>query len=327
MANLESKYLGIKLKNPLIVSSSGLTDSVSKIKKIESYGAGGVVVKSLFEEQINYDAGKIIEQGRSDYPEAEDYINNYAKTNSVNEYLQLIRDAKKEVDIPVMASINCFSASRWIEFASKIEEAGADALELNVYAFPSDKKMKPSEYEKIYLDIAAKIKETIKIPFVFKLGSNFTNLVYMVDQLYYRGAAGVVLFNRFYQPDIDLNNMSFKSAEVFSSPGEISRTLRWVGIVSDQVEDLDIAGSTGVHDGLAAIKLLLAGATVTQTCSVLYKNGLEYIKTIISEMEEWMGENNFKSIDDFRGKLSYSNLQDPAIYERSQFMKYFSGIS
>lgn len=324
MINTETTYLGIKLRNPVIVSSSGLSNSIEKIRKIEENGAGAVVLKSLFEEQINYDASTLAKG--TDYPEAVDYVNYYIRNNSVENYLKLIRQAKQEVSIPVFASINCISASRWVEFAKKIEEAGADGLEVNVFILPMDKNAKADKYENVYYELADKLNDTIKIPFAFKLASHFTNLVGVVERLNALDVPGVVLFNRFYEPDIDTDSLDFTSAEVFSSPSDLRHSLRWVGIVSSKVQKIDIAASTGVHDGKAVVKQLLAGARAVQICSTIYKNGFVQIRNIVDEMNSWMERQSFKSIDEFRGKLSYKSLKDPLIYERSQFMRYFSSI-
>lgn len=324
MYNLEVSYLGLKLKNPLIVSSSGLTSSVEKIKKIEKSGAGAVVLKSLFEEQINYEAGSLILN--HDYPEAEDYIKNYTKDHGVGEYLKLIEEAKKVVSIPVIASINCVTATDWVRFAKEIEKAGADALELNVFSLPTDKNLEASEYEKVYFDLALKIKSVTRLPVSMKIGNHFTNPVNMVYKLFTMGINGVVLFNRFYEPDIDINKLNLTAAEVFSTPSEIRQNLRWVAIISDKVNQIDIAASTGVHSGEAIVKQLLAGAEAVQVCSVLYKNGVEYIDKMLDEVEAWMKQNNFKSIEEFRGKMSYKSIPDPVLYERSQFIKYFSSV-
>lgn len=321
---LTTKYLGIDLRNPLIISSSGLTSSVQKIKKLEAAGAGAVVLKSLFEEQINRDALSMLKD--VDYPEATDYILNYTKNNSVEEYLQLIEDAKDAVDIPIIASINCVSSKEWLSFAKSIEDAGADALELNVFILPDNIHENGYLYEQLYDDILLNLSKQIDIPISVKIGQNFTNIPAFVKNLKGRGASGVVLFNRFYTPDIDVDTMTFKSSEVFSSPSDIRQTLRWVGIVSSLVKNINICASTGVHDGTAVVKQLLAGATAVQVCSVLYKNGPEYVSTILSDLEAWMKKYNFNSIDEFRGRMSYKNIPDPAIFERSQFMKYFSNI-
>ena len=324
MANLNTTFAGLKLRNPFIISSSGLTSSLDRIRKFDSLGAGAVVIKSLFEEQIMFDVDALADT--SDYPEAYDYVKRYSKENSVGEYLELIRSAKKAVQIPIIASINCVSSGEWVNFASRIEEAGADALELNLFILPLDKNKSAHDYEAVYFEVIEKLKELINIPIIIKIGSQFTNPLNLVNQLYFRKADGVVMFNRFYSPDIDLDDMTMVSSEVFSSPSDLRNTLRWTGIVSGEVPEMNIAASTGVHSGEAVIKLLLAGATTVQICSVLYKNGVEYLTDLIDKLETWMLTNKYKSIDDFRGKMNYSNLNDPLVYERSQFMKYFSNL-
>jgi len=324
MIDLSTSYAGLSMKSPIIVSSSGLTSSVDRIKKVAAAGAGAVVMKSLFEEQINYEVGNMSEG--HDYPEAGDYIRTYARENSLDQYLSSIREAKEAVDIPVIASINCVSASEWIDFAGKIEKAGADALELNIYFLPIQKEKNPREYEKSYLQLVSEVKKKSALPLIIKLGNGFSNITWMVNQLYQRGAAAVVLFNRFYAPDINTDEMTFGSAEVLSSPAEIRNSLRWIGIVSSQVDQLDLAASTGVHSGMAVVKQILAGATAVQICSVLYRNGLDYIQDMIKEMLKWMEKNQYESPDDFRGKMNYSSLKDPSVYERAQFMKYFSSV-
>ncbi len=321
MSKLETTYLGLKLKNPVIVGSSGLTSSVDKIKEIEKAGAGAVVLKSIFEEQIKFEAGTMANGSGS--PEAWDYVNHYVKQNTLQEYLNLIKKVKEEIKIPVIASINCVSAKEWVGFAKSIEEAGADALEVNVFVFPNDRNASGDKYENIYFDLAEKLKKTVNIPFAFKLGSHFSNLVGFIQKL---NVPGVVLFNRFYAPDIDIDNFNFKAADVFSSPADIRNSLRWVGIISSKISKLDIAASTGVHDGKAVIKQLLAGASAVQVCSALYKNGIEHLEIIIKEVEEWMNKHGYNNISEFKGKMSYSKIEDPLVYERSQFMKYFSNI-
>ena len=312
------------MKSPIIVSSSGLTSSVERIKKVAAAGAGAVVLKSLFEEQINYEVGNMSDG--HDYPEAGDYIRTYARENSLGQYLSSIREAKEAVDIPVIASINCVSASEWIDFANKIQEAGADALELNIYFLPINKETDPREYEKTYLHLVSEVKKRTSLPLIIKLGNGFSNITWMVDQLYQRGAAAVVLFNRFYAPDINTDDLSFGSAEVLSTPAELRNSLRWIGIVSSQVDQLDLAASTGVHSGMAVVKQILAGAMAVQICSVLYRNGLDYIKDMTVEMLKWMEKNQYKSPDDFRGKMNYGSLDDPSVYERAQFMKFYSSM-
>ena len=273
---------------------------------------------------MKYEASQY--KGQFDYPEAEDYIRNYTRNNSVDKYLTLIEDAKKEVNIPVIASVNCISAREWVDFSKKIEQAGADALEVNVYFLPTDKHLSSKDYEEVYCELAEKLNDILHIPIAFKLGRQFSNLSNLVDRLYHRKVNGVVLFNRFYEPDIDIKQMKLVPAEVFSAPADIRQTLRWVGIISDYIDKIDIAASTGVHDGDSVVKLLLAGASAIQVCSVLYKKGVSYLETIVNDLGTWMDNNEFQSVGNFRGKLSYRKIPDPSLYERSQFMKYFSGI-
>jgi dihydroorotate dehydrogenase (fumarate) len=327
MANLETTYLGLKLKNPLVAASSGITNSVEKIKKLEQAGIGAVVLKSVFEEQINNEVTSMLLQDSHNaaYPEAEDYIRNYMRDNTVTRHIGLIKEAKKAVQIPVIASVNCVSASEWTTFAKDFQEAGADALELNIFYVPVDRHEKPGVIEQLYVDVLEKVKKEISIPVSVKIGLYHSNIIGMVDKLKANGAKGVVMFNRFYEPDIDLEKLELTSSEVFSSPVEIRHTLRWVGLVSSVVPEMDIAASTGIHDGKAVIKQLLAGAKVAQLCSTLYLNGNEVVSEMLDEMKGFMRKWNFKRIEDFRGRLSYKNIPDPMVYERSQFMKYFAG--
>ncbi|MDR1153637.1 MAG: dihydroorotate dehydrogenase-like protein [Bacteroidales bacterium] len=323
MNRLKTSYLGLSLKNPLIVGSCSLTDSVEKVKKLESAGAAAVVLKSLFEEQMLYEARHLHQAGEY-YPEAADYLQSYVSGHSVSEYLKLISDLKQSVSIPVIASVNCVSALGWIEHALKMQQAGADAIEVNIYFIPTDKNRISEKCEALYFDIATALKKMLSIPLVFKLGNHFTNLSCMVDRLYCRGARGVVLFNRFYEPDIDIKTMSLKSASVFSSPDDLRYSLRWVSIVSAAVEEIQISASTGIANAQGVIKMLLAGAQTTQICSALYKKGPALLKTVVEGMLQWMEEHHYKSVDEFRGKLNYRNIADPEQYERSQFMKNFS---
>lgn len=327
MANLETSYMGLKLKNPIIVGSSGLTNSVDNVVEIEKAGAGAVVLKSLFEEQINMAASITYEMGEMSnyYPEAQDYIRNYSSENDVANYLKLISDCKSKVNIPVIASINCMSDNLWEEFAKKIEDAGADALELNIFVLPSNTNKSSSENEKVYFDIAEKITGIVNIPVSLKLSPYFSSLAKTMEMLSWTKIKGLVFFNRFFSPDIDIDKFEIKSSNVFSTPSDLAISLRWVAMLSDIVK-CDIAASTGVHDGKAAIKQLLAGAKAVEIASVLYKKGFAEITKMVDDIEKWMDSKSFTSVDDFIGKMSVKNTENPAAYERVQFMKYFSGI-
>ena len=322
MSNLSVSYLGLKLKTPIIVGSSGLTDTADKVAKLAENGAGAVVLKSLFEEQIKFEAGSMLAD--SQYPEAEDYLMNYVRSNSVDSYLKLIEDSKKKVDIPVIASVNCVSAGEWVSFTKLAEEAGADAIELNVYFLPTTTEHNSEYYEKIYYDIVTAVKAEINIPIVVKIGQNFTNIPVFVENLYKRGAKSVVLFNRFYAPDINIDKIVFAPAEVLSSPQEIRNSLRWVGIISSIVDEIEVCASTGIHNSASVIKQLLAGACAVQVCSALYKNGPGYLKTLNDELKQWMHKNTFDEVKEFIGRLNYKHIKDPTVFERSQFMKYYS---
>jgi dihydroorotate dehydrogenase (fumarate) len=217
------------------------------------------------------------------------------------------------------------SASEWTVFAKDFENAGADALELNLFFVPTSRLRSSEEIEQLYLKIVSEVKKQVTIPVSVKIGYYYTNLVSMADRLVAHGANALVLFNRFYEPDIDIEKMQITSAEVFSSPADIRRSLRWIGLISSQLPKVEIAASTGIHDGEAVIKQLLAGAQTVQVCSGIYINGSQLIAGMLTDLNAFMKKQNFKKIEDFRGRLSYKNIPDPMQYERAQFMKYFSG--
>ena len=321
MVNLQTTFAGLTLKNPFIAASSGLTNSLSKIKELDKAGIGAVVLKSLFEEQIENHTEKLTQI--SDYPEAADYINAYIQMNHVEKYLDLIRSVKAECTIPVVASINCYKLTRWTDFAKSIEAAGADAIELNVFLLNAG-EYGDTYLEDSYISIVKQLKKTVKIPVVVKMAKNMGNLPGLVGKLKALGTDGIVLFNRFYQLDIDINKMEITAGTVFSNPADFHETLRWTAIVSGRVKEIDILCSTGVHSWEDTIKGILAGASGVQLCSVLYEQGVEVIGNMITCVEEWMEQNNYEHISDFKGKLNYANIASPSLYERVQFMKYFS---
>ncbi len=326
MADISTMYMGMRLSSPIIVSSSGLSKNIEQVINAAGYGAGAIVLKSLFEEQIRHEAGKAIAETTHHYPEAEDYIRNYSRHNSVAEYVQLIKNVKHEVIIPVIASINCVTNHEWIGYAKDIEQAGADAIELNMYIVPTDLNQKPGEMEQKYFDIVEDLQKEVSIPIAIKIGPHFSNLPWFVNQMKFRGIKTFVLFNRFYEPDINIDRMEIVSSSVFSKETDIRNSLRWVGMISGMIDDIEISASTGIHDGAAIVKQLLAGAQTTQICSVLYKNGMKSIEHMIDEMKEWMHNHRYNSVDEFRAKLSYRNIGDPQTYERAQFIKHFSSL-
>ena len=324
--DLSVKYLGLNLKNPIVVGSSGLTNSVEKIKELEQFGAGAVVLKSLFEEQILFEESNASANNEYDYPEAMDYIKAYARDNSIQKYLQLIENAKKEVSIPVIASINCVDKGEWISFAKKIEKAGADALELNISLLPSDINKTSADNEKMYFDIVETIKKTINIPLSLKMSHYSAGLTNLIQKLSWtKNIDGFTLFNRYYNPDIDIETLKITSSGVFSSPEDISSSLRWVALLSGKIRT-DIAASTGIHTGEDVIKQLLAGATVVHVVSTLYQNGTKQLKEMVEALEGWGNKHNYKSIEDFRGIVNFESAENSIAFERVQFMKYFGGI-
>jgi dihydroorotate dehydrogenase (fumarate) len=343
MDNLQTTYLGLKLKNPLIAGSCGLTNSVTNIKELASKGIGAVVIKSLFEEQIHVDTEKIIknEQGKVstftkapdtilskriyDYDEAYSYIYDFAKRNSLEKYLDFLKEVKKSVDIPIIASINCVSNQDWHAFAKRIEETKVDALELNIYILPSDWRRSGEDNEKIYYDIIREVRNYVNLPIAVKIGYYFSSLAQSVQKLSESGIKGLVLFNRPYNTDFDIDNITLSHGQIYSSQEEYNHTLRWISILSGHV-NCDLSASTGVHDHNAFIKQLLAGATSVQIASALYREGLDIIPEILNKTSEWMAKHKFKDVAEFRGKLSKTNLENPAAIERVQFMRLYSGI-
>jgi dihydroorotate dehydrogenase (fumarate) len=324
MKKLETKYLGLTLKSPIIVSSSGLTSDIANLRLLEDKGAGCVVLKSLFEEQIMYHISEI--SNDHSYPEANDYISRYVKLNSIDNYLGLINDAKWSLSIPVIPSINCFTPRGWTDFAARIEDAGADALEVNAFFLSVDRKKSSSYSENLYFELAEELKKKITIPIVMKIGFRFSNILYIIDQLYSRGINGIVMFNRFYEPDIDIEQIQLKPSSVFSNADEMKYVLRWIAMASAQELNINISASSGVNNGEDVVKYLLAGADTVQVCSALYKNGIGYLETITRQLADWMTAKNFNSIEEFRGRLNQKNANDSVEFERFQFMKYFSSI-
>lgn len=323
--DLSTKYLGLNMPTPVIVGSSGLTDSVDKIVELEKYGAGAVVIKSIFEEEITMEYEKVLaEEAPSRYKDDYlDYFDYKIKEQNLGNYIKLIVDAKKKVKIPIIASINCTSSHEWTYFAQKIEEAGANALELNIFVMPSTLDKSLDDIDHDYLEIINNVKNVIKIPLAIKISYYFSNLGRAIKVLSKTGVNGIVLFNRFFSPDIDLDKMEITSTNVFSTPQELPVSLRWIGIMANRVK-CDLAASTGVHDGKAVVKQLLAGADAVQMVSALYQNGPEYLKKVIAEVSDWMKDKGYEKINDFKGKLSQEQYVNPALYERVQFMKYFS---
>jgi len=322
--DLSTTYMSLNLKNPIIIGSSGLTENIENIVKLENYGASAVVLKSLFEEQILMDIDSQRMNNIFDtYTDVENYVGFYTKQHSLNKYLKLISDAKAKTKIPIIASINCNTAGEWTSFAKKIENAGADAIELNVFILPSDSNISGQENEQTYFDIVKAVKAETNIPISLKISHYFSGFANFTTELSKTGIESLVFFNRFFCPDIDIETGKVVSSHLYSSPLDNAMVLRWTGIMSKKLS-CDIAATTGIHDAEAIIKNIMAGAKAVQIASVLYNKGIAEISNILSELESKMQKMNYNSIQDITGIAAQDNITHPAVYERAQFMKYFS---
>lgn len=324
MANLTTNYMGLSLKNPIIVSSSGLTDSVAKILELEKHGAGAVVIKSLFEEQIMMD----IDANRMNnifdtYSDAENYIGYYTRKNALSSYIELIDEAKAKSEIPVIASINCYSSDQWLEYAGDVEAAGADALELNMFILPSDPTISGTEIEDIYREIVKKVAAYVSIPVGLKIHHYFSGMSNFLVEISKTGIRSMILFNRFYQPDVDMEKEKMISGHIYSSPVDNAIVLRWLSILSGKV-GCDLAASTGIHNGESALKNMLTGANAVQIATAVYQNGPGIIFSMLDDMDKWLESHRYNSVEDIIGKLRQADSINPVKYERAQFMRYFS---
>lgn len=326
MANLTTLFFGLELKSPVIAASSSMTGNLEQIKKLAEAGAGAVVLKSIFEEEIYQQLQEELSlrsEMHSD-PEYLDYFDYVIKDETLKKYVKLVADAKKAIDVPVIASVNCVSSGDWTLFAKKLEDAGADAIELNLFVIPSDAGRSSEYNEQFYLETIKKVKEKVSIPVAIKISHYFSNLTKMAITLSETGISGISIFNRFFAPDIDIDKQEVVSAHVLSEPGDYLLPLRWTGILANQLK-CDLAATTGIHSAQTAIKFLLAGASAVQVASVLYSEGAEAISAMNKEIAAWMDKNNYRKITDFKGTLSMANAKNAAAFERVQFMKYFGG--
>jgi dihydroorotate dehydrogenase (fumarate) len=324
VVDLNTSYLGMKLKNPLVASASPLCENIENIKQMEKSGIAAVVLHSLFEEQVILQEKELdyaLTQGTESYAESLSYfpdVNDYHF--SPDEYVEYISKVKKAVDIPIIGSLNGISNSGWIRYAKKIEEAGADALELNIYYLPTRVNISCQELEKIYLDLVRELRQNIKIPIALKLSPYFNSIVHLAEKLVREGANGLVLFNRFYQPDIDLMEMLVTPNLELSSSSELRLRLRWIGILYNKVK-ADLAVTGGVHTVEDILKSIMAGAQVTMMTSALLEKGIPYIGMLIKGTEEWLRRNNYQSISELKGLLSHQNVKETDAFERANYMK------
>lgn len=350
MADLKTTYMGLPLANPLIVGSSSLTGTLDGVKLCASAGAGAVVLKSLFEEQILAEIGQLSKSADyAGYGEGLEYLQGYGAELGPRDYLQLVTDAKQAVSIPVIASLNCHSVDRWSDYAKKLEGAGADALELNVALMPTSSSESGEQIEQRYLQVFHEVKAKLSIPVAMKIGPYFSSLANFVDQLshdraeappftvgwcgpaesrgkiIWEGVDALVLFNRFYQFDIDIDKFQLVAGNPYSTSDEAHTALRWISMLAGRIP-CDIAATTGIHDGAGAIKQLLAGANAVQLCSAFYQQGPGVVRKMLEEIEAWMQKHNFSRLSDFRGKLSQVRSDHPENFERLQYIKVFVGI-
>jgi dihydroorotate dehydrogenase (fumarate) len=326
MANLKTIYMGIPLKNPFVVAACPISSMIDKIKMAEQAGAGALVIRSLFEEQIQQDALRLEEElsvGAESFAEAITYFPKLEHGGAA-EHLYWIERTRAEVQMPLIASLNAATPGSWIEYARKLEETGVDGLELNIYAVRTDPALDAAQIEQELLTIVEGVRAEVKIPLSVKLSPFYTSLPHLVAQLEKRGVQAVVLFNRFLQPEIDPASQSLESKMVLSTPAEIRLPLRWVALLHGRT-GMDLALNTGVHSGLDAAKALLAGAAVVQTASALLKNGIPYLSTMLLELEGWMAEHGYERLDEVRGKLSQREASNPFALERAHYVNMLIG--
>lgn len=322
MADLTTKYMGLELDSPLIVAASSISSYIDRIEMAEKAGAGALVIRSLFEEQIMFDALQLeldLEVGSESFPEALSYFPEI-KHGEADEHLMWIEKTRAAVKLPLIGSLNAVTPGTWIKYARQLEATGISALELNVYAVATNPERTSVEIEKDLYDIVKAVKAEVTIPVAVKLSPFYTSPLNVARELSALGVNALVLFNRFLQPDIDPQTESLKSEMVFSTPEEMKVPLRHIALLYGRI-DSDLAITTGVHSGLDAVKAILSGASAVQTASALLKNGIPYLSTMLREIEGWMDERGYEQLDDFRGKLSQREADDPFAFERAQYVK------
>ncbi|MCP5516210.1 MAG: dihydroorotate dehydrogenase-like protein [Verrucomicrobiales bacterium] len=325
--DLTTNYMGLKLNSPLVPSASPLTRDVAEIKRAEDAGASAVVLPSVFEEQLRLESAELdiaLEQGAESFAEATSYFPSVGEFRlGPEDYLDHIQKAKAAVGIPVIASLNGTSVGGWTDYARQIEAAGADGLELNIYYIPTDPELTSPQVEQTYLDILKAVKGTVKIPVAVKLSPFFSSLANMARRLDAAGADALVLFNRFYQPDIDLDNLEVEHSILLSTPQARRLPLRWIAILHGRIQ-ASLAATSGIHTAADALKVIMAGADVAMLCSVLLRKGVAQIAVIEREMRRWLEEHEYDSLEQARGSLSQKSVANPAAFERAQYMRVLS---
>jgi dihydroorotate dehydrogenase (fumarate) len=326
---MHATYMGLNLDSPIIVSACTLSEQTDNIIKMEDNGAGAVVMFSLFEEQIRKEEARfkgVMSETTYAFPEALDYFPDLDDFSvGSDDYMENIRKAKERVDIPIIGSLNGITNEGWIDYSKMMEQAGADGIEVNIFFIPGDIAMSSSEVEHRYLNIIGAIKQTVKIPVAVKLNPYFSAMGNMSLRMKNAGADALVLFNRFYQPDFDINELIIKTDLHFSESNEIRLPLLWIGLLYGKV-DLSLAATTGVQSAIEVIKYILAGADVVMTASSLYKNGIPYLRTMNKELQDWMYMMGFDDINSFKGSMSQQHISDPTAYERANYIKILEGV-
>jgi dihydroorotate dehydrogenase (fumarate) len=327
--DLGTKYLGMQLRTPLVASASPLSHEVSGIRKLEDAGTSAVVLYSLFEEQLHKEALELelhLNAGTESFAESLTYFPHSCEFNAgPDEYLDHIRKAKAAVDVPIIASLNGATLGGWARYAKQVEQAGADAIECNIYFIPTNTEIPGSEIEKTYTDILREVKLSVRIPVAAKLSPFFSNLAHTAKKLDQMGTDGLVLFNRFYQPDIDLEELAIKPNVLLSSPQEFRLPLTWIGILYGRVR-ASLAATTGVYTAEDVIKLLMVGADVTMLCSALLRHGVDHIRHVEKGVRQWMEEHEYESVQQMQGSMSQLRCPDPGAFERAQYMRAVKGL-
>ena len=325
--NTKTKYLGLEIESPIIAGSCGLTNDISNLEKMEAAGAGAVIVKSVFEEQIIYDIKRNLSMmaPTDNYGMSYEYIAAHVSDDSLNKHFELVREAKKRLHIPVVGSINCFSFENWMTYTKRFQEAGCDALELNMAILPYETSMSYEDVDRLYSDIINTLRKSVTIPVSIKVSQNFTDMANFMQRLSWMGINGITMFNKSLNVDIDIDKMEITHAPSLSSPDEMYNTLRWVAILSKKLR-CDISASTGVHTADDVVKMLLAGAGTVQVVSCLYKNGVDYISKLNEGLRSWMASKGYESLSQFRGKFAVQPNEQASMFFRTQFMKHFAQL-
>lgn len=322
--DISTTYLGMKLKNPIIPSASPLSRGLDSMKRLEDAGAAAIVMYSLFEEEIIHESAELnhyLTYGIESYPEALSYFPDSSEYNlEPDQYLDLLRKAKESLSIPVIPSLNGITPGGWTKYAKLFEEAGADAIELNVYYIPTDKRLTAADVERRYIEVLAGVKSSVKIPVAMKLSPYFSSLANIAEKLVESGANGLVLFNRFYQPDIDIEQLEVKPEVILSDSSANRLPLTWIAILYGRVK-ASLAATSGIHNEADVLKMLMAGADVTMMCSELLQHGIKRIGEVLERMCKWMEDHEYASIEQMKGSMSQKSVADPAAFERANYMK------